>query len=189
MIEELYIAKRDDWRSWLSINHDKVKAVWLIYYKKHTGKRSISYEDSVEEALCFGWIDSIIKRIDNEKCTRKFTPRQSQSTWSESNRKRVEKMIREGRMTEAGLARTREAKENGEWLKTPVHIEKLTVPSYLSEALAANRKAYDTFSKLGNSYKRNFVRWIDSAKHENTRQKRIAEAIELLERKQKLGMK
>jgi len=122
MAEELYLAKRDDWRAWLLENHGAKKEVWLIYYKKQTGKPSISYDDSVEEALCFGWVDSIIKKIDYEKFARKFTPRTRRSTWSESNKKRVEKMIREGKMTEAGLSRIKEAKDSGEWFKTPVSI-------------------------------------------------------------------
>jgi uncharacterized protein YdeI (YjbR/CyaY-like superfamily) len=109
MTEELYVANRDDWRAWLKENHDARKEVWLIYYKKQTGKPSISYDDSVEEALCFGWVDSIIKKIDDEKFARKFTPRTGKSTWSEANKKRVEKMIREGKMTETGLAKIRKS--------------------------------------------------------------------------------
>lgn len=105
MTEELYVSNRNDWRAWLKENHDAKKEVWLIYYKKHTGKPSISYDDSVEEALCFGWVDSMIRKLDAEKFARKFTPRRDKSTWSEANRKRVEKMIREGKMTEVGLIR------------------------------------------------------------------------------------
>jgi uncharacterized protein YdeI (YjbR/CyaY-like superfamily) len=192
MTGELYIYKRDDWRAWLSRNHCSKKEVWLIYYKKHTGKPSIAYDDSVEEALCFGWIDSIIKKIDDEKFARKFTPRTRKSTWSEANKKRVEKMIREGKMTEAGLAGIREAKNTGEWLKTPASARyrgKLVIPMYLKDALAANKKALDNFNKLAESYKRNFVGWVDSAKKEETRKRRLKEAIGLLERNQKLGMK
>lgn len=192
MAEELYLSSRDAWRAWLKENHVTKKEVWLIYYKKHTGKASISYDDSVEEALCFGWIDSIIKRIDDEKCARKFTPRKSRSRWSESNKKRVEKMIREGKMTEAGLARIREAKDSREWFKSPasaLHGKRLVIPSYLKDALAANEKALDSFGKLAESHRRNFVGWIDSAKKEETRKRRVAEAIGLLERNQKLGMK
>jgi len=118
MTEELYVTNRDDWRAWLKENHSTQKEVWLIYYRKHSGKPSIPYDDSVEEALCFGWVDSIIKKIDSEKFARKFTPRKGKSRWSESNKKRVAKMIREGKMTEVGLARIREAKDCGEWFRT-----------------------------------------------------------------------
>jgi uncharacterized protein YdeI (YjbR/CyaY-like superfamily) len=164
----------------------------LVYYKKHAGRPSISYDDSVEEALCFGWVDSIIKKIDDERFARRFTPRINKSRWSEANRKRVKRMIREGKMTDAGLARITEAKDRGEWLKTAVTArqgKKLAIPSSLEVALKANKKALDSFSRLAESYKKNFVRWIDSAKKEETRKKRITETIGLLERNQKLGMK
>ena len=189
MAEELYVSNRNDWRAWLSGNHDAKKEVWLIYYKKHTGRPSIPYEDSVEEALCFGWVDSIIRKIDDERCSRKFTPRTSRSRWSETNKRRVEKMIRKGKMTEAGLARVAEAKNTGQWFKTPSFRKERVVPSYLKDALATNRKASDNFDKLANGYKRQFVGWIGSAKKEETRRKRIAEAMKLLEHNQKLGMK
>ena len=189
MTEELYVSSRDDWRAWLRKNHGSKKEVWLVYYKKHTGKPSIPYDDSVEEALCFGWVDSIIRKIDAEKYARKFTPRTGKSKWSEANKKRVERMIEEGKMTEAGLASVKNAKECGQWFTTCVRAKELEVPSYLKEALATNRKALNNFDRLADGYKRLFVRWIDSAKKEETRKRRIAEAIELLQRNQKLGMK
>jgi len=189
MTDELYVSNRNDWRAWLRGNHCTKKEVWLIYYKKHIGRPSILYEDSVEEALCFGWVDSIIKRIDEERCARKFTPRTSRSMWSETNKRRAEKMIREGRMVEAGLARVTEAKDNGQWFRTPALRKELVVPSYLKEALTKNSKASDNFSKLSNGYKRQFVDWIDSAKKEETRRKRVEEAVKRLEQNQKLGMK
>jgi uncharacterized protein YdeI (YjbR/CyaY-like superfamily) len=192
MTEEVYVSNRADWRAWLMENHAAKKEVWLIYYKRHTSKPSISYDDSVEEALCFGWVDSIIMRIDDEKFARKFTPRTGRSRWSGANRERVEKMIREGKMTEAGLARVKKAKDNGEWFETPIsarYKRELLIPTYLRDALAVNRKASDNFNRLAESYKRNFVGWIDSAKKEETRRKRLQEAISLLERNRKLGLK
>jgi uncharacterized protein YdeI (YjbR/CyaY-like superfamily) len=175
MTEELYVSNRDAWRAWLKENHDAKKEVWLIYYRKHTGRPSISYEDSVEEALCFGWVDSIIKKLDDEKFARKFTPRRGRSRWSEANRKRVEKMIREGKMTEAGLIRIKEARASGDWLDGHVNVrdrKELVVPSYLQDVLAANKKASDNFNKLAESYKRDLVLWIDNAKMEETRKKK-----------------
>ena len=192
MAEELYVPNRYDWRAWLVKNHDVKKEVWLTYYKKHTGKRGISYDDSVEEALCFGWVDSIVKRLDEEEFARKFTPRRGKSRWSETNRKRVEKMIREGRMTETGLIRIKEARASGEWLKSNAsarHRNGLVIPSYLQDALTTNKRALDSFNNLAESYRRNFVLWIDSAKMEKTRKKRVAEAMKLLEQNQKLGLK
>jgi uncharacterized protein YdeI (YjbR/CyaY-like superfamily) len=99
----LVFRTREDWRAWLAKNHDSENEVWLVYYKKVTGKRSITYSDSVEEALCFGWIDSIIKRIDETKYVRKFTPRVDKSNWSALNIKRAEKMIQSGLMTLHGM--------------------------------------------------------------------------------------
>ena len=112
------MTTRGDWRTWLERNHDAQSEVWLVFYKKHTGKPTIPYDSAVEEALCFGWIDSIIKRVDNERYVRKFTPRKGRSIWSKLNKKRASKMIREGRMTEAGLKMIDEAKKSGEWFKT-----------------------------------------------------------------------
>jgi uncharacterized protein YdeI (YjbR/CyaY-like superfamily) len=189
MAEILYITNRSDWRSWLEKNQDTKKELWLIYYKEGTGKPSIPYEDSVEEALCFGWVDTIVKRLDDEKYARKFVPRKSGSRWSESNKKRAEKMIKEGKMTETGLARVREAKESGEWFKARFPKKGLIIPSYVQKALASNEKAFENFTKLAPSYKRNYVGWVDSAKREETRTKRLAEVIRLLEQNKKLGLK
>ncbi len=189
MKSELYVTNRNDWRNWLEKNHDAAKEVWLIYYKKHTGKPSVSYEDTVEEALCFGWVDSILKRLDDDRCARKFTPRKSSSSWSESNKKRAEKMIRERRMTEAGMARIREARESGEWSRVREASKELAVPSFIQEALAENEKARAFFDSLANSYKRQIVGWVSSAKKEETRARRLTEVIGLLEKNQKLGLK
>jgi uncharacterized protein YdeI (YjbR/CyaY-like superfamily) len=189
MVEELYVSNRNDWRAWLSKNHVSKKEVWLMYYRKHSGKPGIPYDDSVEEALCFGWIDGIIKRVDDEKCARKFMPRKSRSRWSESNKKRAEKMIREGKMTEAGMTKIEDAKKNGEWFKSHVRRKELVVPAFIGEALRKNRKAYENFNGLAIGYRKMYVAWISSAKREETQKKRIAEAIGLLEQNKKLGLK
>jgi len=187
--EKLYVTNRNEWRAWLRKNHGVKRKIWLIYYKRHTGKTRISYDDTVEEALCFGWIDSIVQRIDDEKFARKFTPRKSKSKWSEVNKKRARKMIKEGRMTEAGLAKIREAKSSGEWFKAPPDREELVIPSYIEEALAANEKARHYFYSLANTYKRHFIGWITSAKMDKTQRRRLEEAIRLLEQNKKLGLK
>jgi uncharacterized protein YdeI (YjbR/CyaY-like superfamily) len=189
MVEELHFSNRNSWRAWLSKNHASEREIWLIYHKKHTGKPSISYDESVEEALCFGWIDGIMKRVDDEKCARKFTPRRSRSVWSESNKKRAEKMMREGKMTDAGMAKIEDAKKNGEWFKSHVSPKELVVPIFIEEALRKNRKAHENFNGLAIGYRKMYVAWISSAKREETRKKRIAEAIELLEQNKKLGLK
>jgi len=188
-IKELYVTNRDDWRAWLRKNHDTKKEVWLIYYKEHTGKPRIPYDDAVEEALCFGWIDSIVKKIDDEKFAQKFTPRKSSSKWSEANKKRAMKMIREGKMTKVGMAKIREAQNSGEWFKPASVRTELAFPPHLQKQLAANKKALNNYNNLANGYKRLFVGWVTSAKKEETRQKRLLEAIKLLEQNKKLGLK
>ena len=187
--EKLHVTNRDDWRAWLSKNHDTKKEIWLIYYKRHTGKPRILYDDAVEEALCFGWIDSLVKKIDDEKFAQKFTPRKGRSKWSEANKKRARKMIKEGKMTKAGLAKIREAKSNGEWFKTAPVKKELVIPAYIKKAFATNEKALDNLNNLANGYKRQLVGWITSAKKEETRKRRLMEAIQLLEQNKKLGMK
>ena len=187
--EKLHVTNRDEWQAWLKENHDTKKGVWLLYYKKHTGKSSIPYDDAVEEALCFGWIDSIIKKVDDEKFARKFTPRKGKSRWSELNKKRARKMMNAGKMTEAGITIVREAKKSGEWFKIAQARKELVIPSYIKEELAENKKALDFFNSLASSYKRNLVGWITSAKREETRKRRLMEAIRLLEQNKKLGMK
>ena len=113
--QPLHCSTAEEWHAWLQRNHAVEKEVWLIIYKKHAATRSLTLEEATEEALCFGWIDSIMKRIDDEKNALRYTPRRKGSNWSEANKKRAAKLIEQGRMTEAGLAKIDEAKENGEW--------------------------------------------------------------------------
>ncbi|UCH95932.1 MAG: YdeI/OmpD-associated family protein [Candidatus Aminicenantes bacterium] len=189
MSKMLHVTNRDDWRAWLKENHDKEKQAWLIFYKKHTGKPRIPYDDAVEEALCFGWIDSIVKRIDDEKYAQKFTPRKADSKWSESNKKRVEKMIQAGRMTEPGLELINAAKRNGKWEQVISQPKELIIPPGIKDALSANKKAWENFNNLAPSYKRQYIGWITTAKKEETRQQRLKKAIDLLAQGKKLGLK
>jgi len=189
MRQELYVTNRHDWRSWLKKSHAMVKEVWLIYYKKHTGKPRIPYDDAVEEALCFGWIDSTVRKIDEERFAQKFTPRRAKSNWSELNKARAEKLMKQGRMTKAGLARIETAKTNGEWNKTTTPGVNYEFPAELKEALSVSIKAREFYDSLSASSRKQFIGWIASAKKKETRQKRAEEAVKLLKRKQKLGMK
>ena len=151
----LYVTSRDDWRTWLEKNHETEKEVWLIYYKKHTNQPRIPYDDAVEEALCFGWIDSIVQKIDDERYAQKFTPRRSGSKWSELNKRRVRKLLKEGKMNRAGLAKIGEgvlAAEEG--AKSARKTKELVITSYLSEALRGNKKAWENFNDLAPSYRR-----------------------------------
>ena len=189
MEQRLYVSNRNDWRKWLEKNHKTVKIFWLTFYKSHTGKTNISYDDAVEEALCFGWIDSIIKKIDDDKYCRKFTPRNNKSIWSELNKKRIAKMIKEGKMTKAGMDKINAAKKNGEWNKKSVAATKYDMPIELSELLSKNKIAKEFFESLTNTYQKQYIGWIASAKKEETIIKRAKEAIELLKKKQKLGLR
>lgn len=188
-MEELYFTSRDEWRGWLEGNHDKSAGVWLVFYKKGTGKASLEYDASVEEALCFGWIDSIVKRMDEERYKRKFTPRKAASQWSELNKKRVAKLVRQKRMAEPGLAKVAQAKKSGRWAESGRPDISFDVPAELKKALAGNKKAKAFFEQLAPTYRRQFIGWVTVAKRQETRERRVAEAIALLERGKRLGMK
>jgi len=183
-----HMQDREQWRRWLAANHATAQEIWLIFYKKHTGEPGLTYVEAVEEALCFGWIDGILKRIDDRKHTVRFSPRRRNSIWSEQNKKRVGRLIREGRMTEAGLAKVREAKGNGQWAKAAQREDPAFVPPELTAALAENGTARDHFEKLAPFYRRQFIYWIGSAKQDETRHKRVAEAVRLLASNQRLGI-
>jgi uncharacterized protein YdeI (YjbR/CyaY-like superfamily) len=190
-IDSIYLPTREKWREWLETNHDTESVVWLIYYKKHTGKPSIPYNDAVEEALCFGWIDSLVKKIDRERYMQKFTPRKMKSTWSAANVRRIEKMIRQGKMTVKGLELYHYAKENN-MLPDPSLKQKPKVPdapSWFVEALDKNPAARNHFYKLAPSHKRNYLGWIMDAKQAETRLRRLGETIDMLSKGEKLGMK
>lgn len=174
---------RETWRAWLEQHHADEKEVWLIYYKAHTGQPSVPYEDSVEEALCFGWVDSLIQKIDEQRYARKFTPRRLDSAWSETNIRRVAKVIAEGRMTPAGLAKITYPLD-----EPPAAAKEFTIPDWIMVALKASPQALENFSKLPPSHKKRYVAWLSGAKKEETRQKNLRKAIAMLEQNQRLEM-
>ena len=184
----LYVADRRAWRAWLEENYARETEVWLVYYKKHTNRPRIPYDDAVEEALCFGWIDSTVRRLDEERFLQRFTPRKDTSNWSESNRRRLRKLVAEGRMTEAGLSKIAEGVLDAPPAPKPPKRE-LEVPAFITDALAKKRKALDNFNGLAPSYRREFVAWITDAKREETREKRLKESVRLLSEGKRLGMK
>jgi uncharacterized protein YdeI (YjbR/CyaY-like superfamily) len=177
--EQIYPHDRAAWRKWLEKNHARETGVWLVFYKKKTGKPSLTYEDAVEEALCFGWIDSLVKRVDGESYVQKFTPRKARSTWSASNKKRVQKMIKQGRMTADGMRAIEEAKRSGAWNLLD-KVDAVVLTPELKTALARNKRARDQFERIPLSQKKQFLWWIGSAKREETRKRRIANAVKLL---------
>ena len=188
-MKHVYVKTREEWRDWLSQNHHRNTGIWLVFYKKHTGKPSLEYEAAVEEALCFGWIDSIIKKIDEDRYVRKLTPRKPKSRWSELNKKRIRKLETQGFMTKAGMARVSEAKESGLWDKTGGPSISFAVPLELARALDANAKAKRFFDQLAPSYQKQVIGWIAVAKRQETKDRRVRESIARLERGEKLGMK
>ena len=183
----LYVTDREQWRAWLTKHHQSETEIWLLYYKKASGRARIPYDHAVEEALCFGWIDGIAKPIDDERFAQRFTPRRSKSFWSPINKRRAEKLIREGRMTEAGLARFDPkvpARPAPARTKGPIPIA-----PFVKRAFKASPKAWEFFQTLAPSYQRNYLGWIMHAKQQETRERRLREAISLLEQHKKLGLK
>ena len=188
-MKQVYVKIRTEWRNWLTQNHYKNSGIWLVFYKKHSSKPAIEYDAAVEEALCFGWIDSTIKKLDDKRYVRKFTPRKSNSPWSELNKKRVRKLTRQGLMTESGVARVAEAKESGLWKKSYRSKISFEFPKELESALAKNKKAKEFFDQLAPTYQKQFIGWISVAKRQETKTRRVAESIDLLEQGRKLGLK
>jgi uncharacterized protein YdeI (YjbR/CyaY-like superfamily) len=183
--ETVYCATREEWRSWLEENQDKCKGIWLIYYKKGSGKLRVPYDDAVEEALCFGWIDSTVKSMDEERYRQLFTPRNLKSGWSELNMRRMEQLIKEGRMTASGLAKYQNPEAHR---STTRDLDYVTPPGFM-EALEKDPKALAYFNKLPPSQTKLYFRWINGAKRDETKQKRIKESIELLAQNRKLSDK
>jgi uncharacterized protein YdeI (YjbR/CyaY-like superfamily) len=179
----LEVRTRRQWRQWLAKHHTSSPGVWLVFYKAHTGVKSIPYEDAVREALCFGWIDSLVKRLDDDRYALKVTPRQPTSKWSDINRKRWQDLEAAGLLAPAGL---RAAPTNNTYAPRPVVPD---LPAYIGQALKTNAKAWEFFRKLAPTYRRHFVVWIHTAKRPETREKRIRESIRLLAAGQKLGLK
>ena len=179
---------RDAWRAWLMKHHALEKELWLVLYKKQARKPTVAYGDAVEEALCFGWIDGIVKKIDDKKYAIRFSPRRRGSIWSERNKQRVAKMIAQGRMNKVGLAKVEEAQRNGEW-ERPTRPENIAdIPGEFKSALQANPRARDNFEGLSPSQHRMYIGWILDAKRDETRQRRIGAAIRMLEENRKLGI-
>jgi uncharacterized protein YdeI (YjbR/CyaY-like superfamily) len=187
--KELNLTTRAKWREWLLKHHATESEVWLVFHKKHTGVARVPYEDAVEEALCFGWIDSIVKKIDDDKYKQKFTPRRKKSEWSELNKKRARKMIRQGLMAEPGLEKIKEAKADGRWGKVKFRESPVRIPLELRDALKEAGKARENFDNFPTSYQKLMIGWIMSAKTVATRERRIKEAVQLTAKNKRLGMK
>ncbi|WP_207426700.1 YdeI family protein [Pedobacter sp. SYSU D00535] len=177
-IESFCPANRQEWREWLEENHRSKPSVWLVYYKPKASKSTLSYGEAVDEALCFGWIDSTLRALDEERLMQFFCKRKPQSVWSKINKEKVERLIREGLMTEAGFASIEIAKQNGFWSILD-EVEELNIPADLDAAFQNFPGSRDYFMSLSKSAKKQILTWLVLAKQADTRQKRIAEIAEL----------
>lgn len=177
-IETICPANRQAWRRWLQKNHDKKKSVWLIYYKKESSKPTFPWSDAVDEALCFGWIDSVRKPIDDEKFIQFFSKRKAKSTWSKINKEKVQRLIDEERMSTAGLEVIKIAKQNGSWSILD-SVEDLIVPPDLKKEFKTLPGSKQYFESLSKSVRKAILQWLVLAKRPETRQKRIREIAEL----------
>lgn len=162
-----------EWRGWLEKNHDREQEIWLVYLKPASGKSNIDYEASVEEALCFGWIDSIIQKIDEEKYARKFNPRRMDSQWSETNKRRVIKVIGEGRMTEAGMAKVTFDVSEVDAVQPKPKRATVQMPEKVEQALKSRPEVWVAFQKVSPSLRRTYILWLSDAKKQETFDKRF----------------
>lgn len=181
-MKTIFFTSAKEFRCWLEENHDTVDELWVGYYKKGTDKTGISYSESVEEAICFGWIDGLINGIDDETYKRRFTPRKRDSKWSKLNRKRVKQMIDAGKMTARGMELVKAAKKTGEWEQAYRVGEDHELPPELREALKKNKTAWKNFNNYSNSNQHVFITLVNSAKTKETKQKRIEKTVELAEK-------
>ncbi|MBP6978689.1 MAG: YdeI/OmpD-associated family protein [Bacteroidales bacterium] len=194
-LEHKYFDSRKSFRNWLEENHNRSLGIWMIFYKKHVNIDCIEYNEALEEALCFGWIDSIIKKVDDDQYLRKFTPRTNVSKWSDLNKRMLLSLINEDKMTEAGLKKIDIYLKTGkvDWdVKSPKRAnekKEFHIPDFILKELVKNEPALTNFNNLAQTYKRHYILWITDAKREETILSRLKESIELLKENRKLGLK
>lgn len=184
--ETFYPANAQEWRQWLQENHDKKQNVWLVYYKKKSGIPTINHSEAVDEALCYGWIDSVRRSAGGDSFIQFFGKRKAVSTWSKVNKAKIDRLIADGLMMPAGYESIETAKQNGSWTILD-EVEELVIPPGLEDAFSARQGAKDFFLSLSKSVQKNILQHIALAKREETRQKRIVKIAELMAKKQKPG--
>ncbi|NAS32862.1 hypothetical protein GTQ40_17925 [Flavobacteriaceae bacterium R38] len=178
---ELHFNNRKEWRQWLHENHNNSKGIYLILYKVSSKNHNIRWEEAVQEALCYGWIDSTVKNIDAERRRQLFTPRKPKSVWSKVNKSHIKQLISNNLMHESGLAIIEIAKKNGSWTSLD-DVENLIIPQNLQEAFDKNPIAYENYTSFSKSYRKGYLYWLNQAKREETKAKRISEIIKLCEK-------
>jgi len=183
----LLVRTIDEWREWLEEHHASEPEVWLVFHKQHTGVASIEYKDALDEALCFGWVDSLVKRLDDRRFARKFTPRKPDSRWSDVNRKRYAALKAVGRVKPAGVARAPAGR--GSAPKPQKVALPATLPGYMEAALKKHPPAFRYFKALPPEQRRRYFAWIESAKQQATKDRRLEEALRLLTAGKELGLK
>jgi uncharacterized protein YdeI (YjbR/CyaY-like superfamily) len=194
-LEHIYFNSRESFRSWLEKNHNESIGIWMIFYRQQKNIECIKYTEALEEALCFGWIDSIIKKVDDDQYLRKFTPRTNISKWSDLNKKIVLSLIEKGKMTEAGLEKIDIYLKTGrvDWesngSKKDREKKEFQVPDFIQRAFSENEPALTNFNNHARTYKRHYILWITNAKREETILNRLKESIGLLKENRKLGLK
>ena len=186
-MKTVFCKNREEWRAWLEQNHASEKDIWLIYYKKHTKKETVFYSEAVDEALCFGWIDSIAKSIDDETYMQRYSPRKAKSVWSLVNKNKVKRLRAENKMTPAGMKAVKMAKENGQWDKAYSLKVKVEMPLELEQALKSNPLAFENFYKFSPTNQQHYIRWVVEAKRAETTQRRIAAVVSRSEQNLKHG--
>ena len=173
----IHFRNRREWRSWLARNHAREESVWLIHHKKNSGKKGLTHPEAVEEAICYGWVDSQLRSIDIESFALRYTPRRKRSVWSQINKDTAMRMIAEGKMTKAGLTAVEEARKSGKWASAYSSRVRPTVQEDLRNALEKDKVALRNFDRLSNSHQVQYIFWVDGAKRAVTRERRIAEVV------------
>jgi uncharacterized protein YdeI (YjbR/CyaY-like superfamily) len=193
-LEFISFSNVNIFHDWLQKNYEKSPGIWMIFYKKHTKIACITYEEALDESLCFGWIDSIIKKIDSTKYARKFTPRKGIKNWSPINKRKVIELIKSGRMNEAGLKKIDSYLESGkiDWgneitIKKPKN--EIALPDHILKEFARDEQALSNFKKLSKTNQHQYILWIMNARRAETIRNRIEESVELLKKNQKLGLR
>lgn len=177
-IQEFYFKTDTEWREWLHENHLKSKGIYLIFYKVEHENDSVRWEEAVKVALCYGWIDSTVKSLGNGKRKQYFTPRNAKSVWSALNKRYIEALISNNLMHESGLSKIEIAKQNGSWTTLDA-VENGTIPNDLQIEFDKNPEAYTNYQNFAPSYRKSYLYWLNQAKREETRKKRITEIIQL----------
>ncbi|WP_198668076.1 YdeI family protein [Saliphagus sp. LR7] len=178
-MNSIFFESRNEFRTWLEEHHDTAEELWVGYYKVDAERSGIGYGESVEEALCFGWIDGLVKGIDDETYTRRFTPRSPDSKWSKANKERVDAIIGAGKMTPTGMELVEAAKESGEWTNAYRLSDDHEIQAELEAALRENETAWENFQNFSNTDQYAFIAAVEEAKTDETKQKRIERTVEL----------